>query len=190
MSPLDDLVNSMGAVIIDPDGPVGKMESLTSRLAQTMLRSISLDERAARYCRHHLREILQHSSLFQQQREPDPHVQAVLKHYSSWVYTEDSDLCDELAPKDGFTLTVLSRAMVEMIVPRARNGDAIVPPQSPQDHSCCPFQSRLEEDCWWLERIGRTRGTVLMSLLNLRSDFGDATLASGYASSGRGESLV
>jgi hypothetical protein len=83
MSPLDDLVNSMGAVIIDPDGPAGKMDSLTSQLAQTTLKSKSLDERAARYYRHHLREIpLTFKPLLAAERA-DPHVEAVLKHCSS-----------------------------------------------------------------------------------------------------------
>lgn len=155
MSPLDDLVNSMGAVIVDPDGPAGKIDSLTSQLAQTTLNSKPLDDRAARYYRHHLREIpLYFKALSAAERE-GPHVQAVLKHYSSWFDTEDSDLCDELVPKDEWTLVILSKAMVETIVTRVRNGDARVLPQSPQDHPCCPFWSRPEKDYRWLTETGR-----------------------------------
>lgn len=39
MPPFGDLVNSMGAVIVDPDGPAGKMGELISQLAQTTLNS-------------------------------------------------------------------------------------------------------------------------------------------------------
>lgn len=49
------------------------------------------------------------------------HIQVVLKQHSSWVDAEEIDLCDKLLPKDEWSLNILSRAMLEMIVTRARH---------------------------------------------------------------------
>lgn len=129
------------------------MNSLTSQLAQMKLESIP-PENAARYYRHFLREIPTTFKPLSAAERSNPRVQGILEHYSSWFDAQDNDLCDESAPKDALTSTVLSKAMVETIVARARDGDSRLPPQSPQDHPCCPFWSRPEKDDWWLKEHG------------------------------------
>lgn len=89
-----------------------------------------------------------------------PTVQAVLTTYMPWLRAVDGDLLDERLPDDAWTLDIVSRAMVMLIVHRTWEGDARIPAYSPADHPCAPFWSRPDgQECkdWGVEEevLGR-----------------------------------
>jgi len=88
-------------------------------------------------------------------------VQAVLTTYMPWFRAVDGDLLDERLPEDAWTLDIVSRAMVMIIVHRAWERDVRMPACSPADHPCAPFWSRPDgQECkdWGVEEVlGRLR---------------------------------
>jgi hypothetical protein len=141
---LSNLIRSMSAVVIDPNGPTGVMHDLASELAKSSLEPTSRSDRAEHYYALNLAEIPCNFEALTPEELANPRVQSVLVRYRYWFDAEDTDLLFEAIPSDVWELYIVSRAMVSVIMHQVASADARMPACSPQDHPDGPFWSRPE----------------------------------------------
>ncbi|KAF2825191.1 hypothetical protein CC86DRAFT_419032 [Ophiobolus disseminans] len=139
MSDLDDMITSRKNTTFDPESLT--MQQLTSRLARSNIQD-NVRSQAARAAYHYALNLSHIPCTFKPLSfadYADPQVQAVLAKYNHWLMAEDTDLLFEQLPPAPWALSIVSRAMVGIIVARAEKGVARMPAGSPQDHPRSPF---------------------------------------------------
>jgi hypothetical protein len=139
---LSNLITSMSVVNVDPNGTAGVMCDLSNQLAKSSLDPTPLNYRVAYYYALYLAEIPWGFRALSVEELADPLVRSVLAQYRHWFDAEDTEILFDDVPSDAWVLDTVSRAMVYVIVSRAKSGDARMPACSPQDHPCSPFWSR------------------------------------------------
>lgn len=139
MTDLTSLISSLQHTTFDPEGP--QIQDLTTRLARTSITSTPSprSSRAAHYYALNISHIPSTLKPLTLAELAEPNVQAVLQLYKDWLVAEDTDLLDEKLPDHPWILSIISKAMVSVMVARAEKGDGRMPAQSPVGHPYCPF---------------------------------------------------
>jgi hypothetical protein len=140
--------------------PISPLDALSTRLSQTSISSEPpvQSARVAHYYHLNLLEIPSYSTPLSAAELSNPCIQAILIQYHAWFVAEDDDLLDEPCPKDPFVMDIVSRAMVMVIMRRAWDRDARMPPVSPVGHPCAPFWSRPDGQEVGCEGLGLGSG--------------------------------